>query len=453
MLISRKIASMFKHAGFVNIDYLVKNKIYVSPSIILNALTRDWRKYVKPLCMLDGGKPLDPNFGEEGEGAASNSLGNRIRGIKATCPETGTADSITAELSNWNAGKKVKCALHKTSDNSFVGTTEERSEGGADGWYVFNFVAPKPNLENIEYYIGAWSSYYTYLYWVSGIGFSDPETYNGFPDPLNPVANSERYSIYCSYTTVGGQTYEIFKDAVVKASAVKSLQTTFNIEKEAIVAGSAVHGEESTLNILKDAIVKSLADLGVETTFCVEKDAIVNVLADVTVEKLAGQIIEIFKDAVVQAQASFSLESIFNINKDAVAEATATFDMETIFNVVKDAIVKASASPQVLGIYPINVDAVVKASAAAELQQTLGISKDAVVVAVSTPLIQSTFNIRPEAVVKVLAEVIVTKEKVEVIKLFLVLSLEHDALLLSLQPHGDINLSLETPYIIELEVN
>jgi len=221
--------------------------------------------------------------------------------------------------------------------------------------------------------------------------------------------------------TSGGQTYEINVDAVVKASAEKSLQTTYNIHKDAAVSSQAVEASETTFNIPKDAIVKSLADLGIETTFNISKDALVQTLADVIVEKISAQLIEIFKDAVVQAQATFSLESTFNINKDAISEAAATVGIETIFNVVKDAIVKASATPQVLGIYPINVDAVVKASATASFQQTLGISKDAIVVAVSTPLIQSTFNISPEAVVKVLAEVSVVKEgEVKVKRVFLI---------------------------------
>lgn len=342
------------------------------------------------------------------------------------------------------------------------------------------------------------------------------------------LENESNYAILEITYTAGGQTYEINVEAVVKASAEKSLQTTFNVRKDAAVTSQAVEGAETTFNISKDAMAKALTTLsfelgipveavvkasavpnlestfnvskeaiievltteilettynlrkdavvagsaahGEETTFNISKDAVVQALANVIIEKISAQIIEIFKDAVVEAQATFSLESVFSINKDAIVKASAMVSPETVFNVVKDAIIKASASPQVVGVYPINVDAVVKASATAELQQTLGISKDAVVVAVSTPLIQSTFNIRPEAVVKVLAEVIVTKEKVEVIKLFLVLSLEHDALLLSLQPHGDINLnlehsalalalsqatinlSLETPYIIELEV-
>jgi len=211
---------------------------------------------------------------------------------------------------------------------------------------------------------------------------------------------SQAPKLYIEWTSGGGQTYEINVDAVVKASAEKSLQTTFNITKDAAVTSQAVEASESTFNISKDATAQALAD--------------------VTIEVISG-IIEIFKDAVVQAQASFALESTFNINKDAISEAAATLSTETIFNVVKDAIVKASASPQLLGVYPINVDALVQASATASLQQTLGISKDAIVVAVSTPLIQSTFNISKDAVVKVLAEVTVVKEgEVKVKRLFLI---------------------------------
>ena len=198
--------------------------------------------------------------------------------------------------------------------------------------------------------------------------------------------------------TSGGETYEIYKDAVVKTSALHSEQCTFNIHKDAAVASQALRAPEVTFNIPKDAIVQTLASVSIE------------------------RIINIFKNAVVKAQATFSLESTFNINKNAISQVSATVGIETIFNIVKDAIVKASAIPQIGLIYPLNFDAVVNASATPQLQQTLGISKDAIVVSVASPLIQSTFNISPEAVVKVLAEVSVIKEgEVKVTRLFLLL--------------------------------
>ncbi|GAI34999.1 unnamed protein product, partial [marine sediment metagenome] len=46
MIVSTRIAKMFKHPGFVNVDYLVRKKIDAPISSILNVLNRDWRKWV-----------------------------------------------------------------------------------------------------------------------------------------------------------------------------------------------------------------------------------------------------------------------------------------------------------------------------------------------------------------------------------------------------------------------
>jgi len=392
---------------------------------------------------------IDPTFGYTNVGASglSNSQ-DVIYGSWFTCPESGTAESITAYIQHSASGYNGKCALYKKSDGSLVQGTLEVEVPTTVQWVTFDF-ATTPQIENIDYWIVVWLqgqgfpplSHSIYFDSETGKGGITYTSYNSFPDPWNPTLEDKKYSIYCTYTAGGGgQTYEINVDAVVKASAEKSLQTTFNIHKDAAVTSQAVKASEATFNIQKDAIAKALTalsfELGIpveaivqasaisdlESTFNISKDALVQALADVVVEKVAGQLFEIFKDAVVQAQANFSLESTFNINKDAITKVTAIVNTETIFNVVKDAIVKASATPQVLGVYPINVDAVVKASATASLQQTLGISKDAVVVVVSTPLIQSTFNISKDAIVKVLAEVSVVKEgEVKVTKLFLML--------------------------------
>lgn len=361
-------------------------------------------------------------FGDISDGTSHASVEDSIKGTEYDCLEAGIANFLQLRVGLANAGH-MKAALYKVTGKEFVAETEELYIT-TTGIKTFNFPDPKPPVEATKYIIVGWAdSDIRIRYESSGahLRHSDSEPYDGFPDPLVSSTAAYRYCGLCDYTP-SGQVHEINVDAVVKASAEKSLQTTYNIQKNAVVAGSAVHGQETTFNIPKDAIIKSLADLGIETTFNISKDALVQTLADVVVEKVAGAVIEIFKDAIVQSQATFSLESTFNINKNAVAQATSLVNVETIFNVVKDAIVKASATPQVLGIYPIYVDAGVKASATASLQQTLGISKDAVVVAVSTPLIQSTFNISKDAVVKVLAEVTVVKEgEAKVTKLFLIL--------------------------------
>ena len=221
MIVSRKIAEMFKHCGFVNVDYLVQNKIYAEPSKILNILNRDWRKWVKPVCMFDGGKPLDPNFGYETIGTSSYYGANYIRGSVFTCPESGTADSISWYNKYAFSGvvKAVKCAIYKHSDLSFVGVTEELIAGAANTWITHNFTVPKPDLINTQYILVWWSrgsyaeiaydtgetdqGHYQYLY------------YNSFPDPLDPAHENCKYSIYCTYTVAGGvANYQTVSDSL-----------------------------------------------------------------------------------------------------------------------------------------------------------------------------------------------------------------------------------------------
>jgi hypothetical protein len=71
LIASRKIAEMFKHCGFVNIDYLVKNNLERNPSKILNIINRDWRKIEQQAGMKLKAEGLDPlyeyyNTGDDG---------------------------------------------------------------------------------------------------------------------------------------------------------------------------------------------------------------------------------------------------------------------------------------------------------------------------------------------------------------------------------------------------
>ena len=205
------IAKMFKNCGFVNIDYLVRNRLETKPSKILNILNRDWRKWVKPVCMLDGGG-LDPNFGYETIGTAGyDTLEDGIYGSVFTIAEDGTADLIKAAIRCTVEAKKMKCAIYKHSDLSLVGQTEEVLVPVTDpaNWITFNFTAPKPSLTaNTAYILVAWSYSsvgYARLSFDAGDanqGHWQLLTYNGFPNPLNPGHADFKYSIYCTYTTL-----------------------------------------------------------------------------------------------------------------------------------------------------------------------------------------------------------------------------------------------------------
>jgi hypothetical protein len=155
----------------------------------------------------------------------------------------------------------------------------------------------------------------------------------------------------------------------------------YEIYVDAVAQMLASPAEECTFNVVKYAAVTSQSLTASKTTFNIEKEILVETLSEVVVEKVVGQIFEIFKDAITQA----------------------------------------SASSQIFGVYPVNVEGLVKASAMPILKQTLGISKDAVAAAVSTLLTQSVFDISPEATIKVLAEVNVIKPtEVKVTRLFLI---------------------------------
>jgi len=150
-------------------------------------------------------------FGKTDIGSTDRrDIGDTIRGTAYTCTEAGTADSITVYLDDWVSPEKITCAMYRKSDSVLVATTEERTTGGADGWYTFNFNAPKPVLTAQDYGLVAWSENLgsnTYV-WYDGVSvyryfkITDPADYPTYPDPFDGTegTGSFQYSIYCTYT-------------------------------------------------------------------------------------------------------------------------------------------------------------------------------------------------------------------------------------------------------------
>jgi len=216
MIVSTKIAKMFKHCGFVNIDYLVENKLERNPSKILNSINRDWRKWVKPVCMKPNPKtldPFDPNFGHETIETAtiiSDMTGENIRGTVFTITETGTADSITVALKRGSAGSNnVKCAIYLHSDLSLVAQTASTSTSLTTtlAWYTFDLTTSPTLTANTEYILVVWADYTTSnIYGAAHMGATNQghgqyKVYNDFPNPLVPTHSNFEYSIYCTYST------------------------------------------------------------------------------------------------------------------------------------------------------------------------------------------------------------------------------------------------------------
>ena len=141
-------------------------------------------------------------FGHNSKGAYSDYDANLIKGAYFTCPETCTADSISVYLLYYTGGVKVKCAIYRVSDLSLVGVTEEWTVTAAfDDWHVFNFSSP-PTLANEDYILVLWNNgiVYSYYDYPFAVGRVQGLAYDGFPNPLVPSNNSNKVSIYCTYT-------------------------------------------------------------------------------------------------------------------------------------------------------------------------------------------------------------------------------------------------------------
>lgn len=152
------------------------------------------------------------DFGDKNEYVLLGLLNNSLKGTIATCPLNGVmAKSITAYIKITLVPHKVKLALYKKSDRSFVGQTEEISVPVQDWtWIPFNMIG-NPALENIDYYILGWAENLGFMEFAylgtTNVAQPAPHkrvfvgvAYDGFPDPLPaPFEFDGSSSIYCTY--------------------------------------------------------------------------------------------------------------------------------------------------------------------------------------------------------------------------------------------------------------
>lgn len=147
---------------------------------------------------------LDPNFGYESKGNSYTQYADYIMGSPYTCPEDGTAISITAYCKMTSSGKK-KFALYKVSDDSLVGYTEEHEGTWIEGWHTLDIVWGGTLASATDYYIVLWAGTANLMFWYQDLDISgcyDAQSYNGFPDPFDPTSWSQhKVSIYCTYST------------------------------------------------------------------------------------------------------------------------------------------------------------------------------------------------------------------------------------------------------------
>lgn len=144
-----------------------------------------------------------PNFGNETETSYKLSKGGKLVGSHFTCPEAGTADSVSFYGSGGYYAAYGKAAIYKHSDNSKVAETEKVWLNPTQ-WYTFNFADPKPTLEAIEYWLlisFCGGGYIFYDEGVMGNGGYQTANCDALPDPFVPTLEPHIYCIYCTYTT------------------------------------------------------------------------------------------------------------------------------------------------------------------------------------------------------------------------------------------------------------
>lgn len=165
------------------------------------------------------------------------------------------------------------------------------------------------------------------------------------------VSPEPSHGSWGSEEQTGGQTYEIYVNAVSQSLATPAYETTYNIAKDAAIASQSVHAQETTFNLLKEVLAKSLVDFAIETKFNVERDAVAQTLASVVVETISG-VIEIFKEATATAQTTFTLESAFNIIPEAAVKVLAevTILKPTEVKVTKLFLVMGDLAIQIQGV-------------------------------------------------------------------------------------------------------
>lgn len=149
---------------------------------------------------------VDPNFGYETKGGTEMAASNNYMyasGVVAPA-SAGTATSITVWIKYLASGRKVKCALYRSSDQALHASTAELEIGEAqDDWHDFS-VTGGGSIEEVNYFITFWGTYFAVYYNDLGVYYwYDGYTYNGWPEPgeLNESGTYQRtFSCYSTYS-------------------------------------------------------------------------------------------------------------------------------------------------------------------------------------------------------------------------------------------------------------
>lgn len=217
MIVSRKIGRMFKCPGFVNVDYLVAQKIPLNVARILNILTEDWRKWVRPV----GFGVVDPTFGKTDIGGTATWGSNAVRCYRHSCPEAGIVSIISIYLTHLAAGHYTRVGMYDDSLGSPNNLSVESAsiEVTVDGWQ--NITVANTNVVAADYHLAFQMTPDDGVIWyqdaspIPDMHHFQIQAYGPFPNPYAWFNGGSGYtvSIYATYTTVFGGGLNLIKMA------------------------------------------------------------------------------------------------------------------------------------------------------------------------------------------------------------------------------------------------
>ena len=167
-------------------------------------------------------------FGYNSLGASNDQATYKIVGSVFSMPEWGNVTSLTAGLLNYNPYTVddyayIKGAIYKHSDSSLVAQTSEDYlliNYGFPEWETLTFPSNITLEAGEDYVLVVWADYTSsggtvhcaYSSGSANQGHYQSRTYNGFPSPLGPSHNNNKYSIYVTYTPIEAPTSSFYAD-------------------------------------------------------------------------------------------------------------------------------------------------------------------------------------------------------------------------------------------------
>ena len=218
---------------------------------------------------------IDPTFGYTTAGASYAECINYIRGSVFTgAINDGNEVDFYAYNEVYSDQYYFSPTIYKSSDSSLVGGNNNGRGSLTASWKLLTYWNSF-SLSAIDYILVVWGEYsgkgsYANLYYDTGAtnqGKSQSLTYTGtFPDPATFTSDTNKYSIYVTYTAGGGTAYTKALSEVITIVDTKAIQTQRIFSEVVIIVDTVSNQVGRTLSEIITIIDKigkaSCSELG-----------------------------------------------------------------------------------------------------------------------------------------------------------------------------------------------